>query len=142
MSYEDRRLWQSQEQTLNGATDLELPFVHLNRIQVHKIGLRVTNNAAGGASVVFERRRLVNTDTTIETVVIPAADSDGKLYYTELFTPFVLLPGDTINLAVTETGTAPTAIAVVEYSLLDVDLDSVNLLADSTGATILVIVSA
>jgi hypothetical protein len=125
MSYEDRHLWSSPEQTLNGATDLELTFCNLNRIQVHKIALRVTNNAAGGASVVFERRRNVSTDTTIETVVIPTADSDGIMYYTEVTTPVVFEPGDVLNLAVTESGTAPTAIALVEYSILDEDLDAV-----------------
>jgi hypothetical protein len=125
MAYSDRHLWSSPEQTLNGATDLELTFVNLNRVQIHKIALRVTNNAAGGATVVFERRRNVSTDTTIETVVIPAADTDGILVYTEVLTPVVFEPGDVLNLAVTESGTAPTAIALVEYSILDEDLDAI-----------------
>lgn len=125
MAYADRHLWSGAEQTLNGATDLELPLAFLNRVQIHKIALRVTSADAGGASVVFERRRNVSTDTTIETVVIPAADTDGIMVYTEVLNPVVFEPGDVLNLAVTESGTAPTAIPMVEYSILDEDLDAV-----------------
>lgn len=121
MAYSDRHLWNSVDQTLEAATDLELPFAPINRVVIHKIGLRVTNTAAGGASVVFEDRTGASTDTTIETVVIPAANNDGNLLYTEILAGYVLLPGHVINLAVTESGTAPTAIATIEYSILDIE---------------------
>lgn len=132
MSYSDRHTWASAEQTLEAATDLELPFVSTLNLVIHKIGLRVTNTAAGGASVVFEDRVNASTDTTIETVVIPAADSDGELFYTEILAGYVLSPGHILNLAVTETGTAPTAIAVVEYSISDVDLSDTLATAETT----------
>jgi len=125
MSYNDRHFWSSAEQTLNGATDLELPFAALEPILIHKIGLRVTNTAAGGAAVTFERRRNVSTDTTIEVVTIPASDNDGLLLYTDDFTPVEFLPGDVLNLAVVEGGTAPTAFAVIEYSHRDAELENV-----------------
>ena len=134
MSYNNtRQFWSSDEQTLNGASDLELPFVAFNRIQVVKVGLRVTNNAAGGAAVVFERRRGVSTDTTIETVTIPAADNDGILLYADnspSFVPIEFLPGDVLNLAVTESGTAPTAIACIEYFINDINME------DAESATV------
>lgn len=121
MSYSDRHMWASAEQTLNGATDLELPFVFLKPVCIHRIGLKVTNTAAGGASVLFEDRTGASTDVSIETVVIPAADSDGELFWTDLDTTtsggYLLEAGHILNLAVTEGGTAPTAIAVVEYSI-------------------------
>lgn len=132
MSYSDRHMWASAEQTLNGAMDLELPFVSSLRLVIHKIGLRVTNTAAGGATVVFEDRVNASTDVTIETVVIPASDQDGELLYTEILAGYVLNPGHILNLAVTETGTAPTAIAVVEYSILDADLSDTLATAETT----------
>ena len=121
MSYSDRHHWASAEQTLNGATDLELPFVFLKPVVIHRIGMKVTNTAAGGAAVLFEDRTGASTDTSIETVTIPAADSDGELFWTDLDTTtgvgYLLEAGHILNLAVTESGTAPTAIAVVEYSV-------------------------
>lgn len=123
MSYSDRHIWQSVEQTLEAATDLELPFVFTMPVRIHRIALKVTNTAAGGASVLFEDRTGASTDAAIETVVIPAADSDGELFYTDVFSTtvggYLLEAGHILNLAVTESGTAPTAIAVVEYSLED-----------------------
>ena len=132
MSYSDRHTWASDEQTLNGATDLELPFVSTLNLVIHKIGLKVTNTGAGGATVVFEDRVNASTDTTIETVVVPAADSDGELFYTEILAGYVFSPGHILNLAVTESGTAPTAIAVVEYSILDADLADTLATAETT----------
>ncbi len=120
-SYADRHQWASAEQTLNGATDLELPFVFLNDVVIHKIGLKVTNTAAGGAAVLFEDRVGASTDVSIETVTIPAADNDGNVLYTEILAGYVLQAGHILNLAVTEGGTAPTAIAIVEYSFLEKD---------------------
>ena len=131
MSYSDRHTWASAEQTLNGAGDLELPFVSTLNLVIHKIGLKVTNTGDGGATVVFEDRINASTDTTIETVVIPAADSDGELFYTEILAGYVFSPGHILNLAVTESGTAPTAIAVVEYSFLEVALSDRSLLVES-----------
>lgn len=119
MSYSDRHVWSSPVQTLEAATDLELTFVSTQPVRIHRIGLKATNTAAGGASVLFEDRIDASTDTSIETVVIPAADSDGTLFYTDIASGYVLEAGHVINLAVTESGTAPTAIAVIEYSLED-----------------------
>lgn len=124
MAYSDRHLWMSRELTLNGATDLEAHFAPLNRVTIHKIAMMPTDAAVGGATVVFERRRVASTDTTIETVVIPAADHQGDLIYTEVVNGFDLVPGDRINLAVTEGGVAPTALALIEYSINDMDLDA------------------
>ena len=121
MSYSDRHHWASAVQTLEAATDLELPFVFLKPVRIHRIGLKVTNTAAGGAAVLFEDRIDASTDASIETVTIPAADSDGSVFYTDLDTTtsggYLLEAGHILNLAVTETGTAPTAIAVIEYSI-------------------------
>ena len=130
-SYSDRNQWASAEQTLNGAGDLELPFTFLNDVVIHKIGLRVTNTAAGGAAVLFEDRTGASTDTSIETVTIPAADNDGNTLFTEIPAGYVLQAGHILNLAVTEGGTAPTAIAVVEYSFLEVALSDRSLLVES-----------
>lgn len=132
MSYSDRHTWASAEQTLNGATDLELPFVSTLRLTIHKIGLKVTNNATGGATVVFEDRINASTDTTIETVVLPATDQDGELFWTTIPAGYVFNPGHILNLAVTESGTAPTAIAVVEYSLRDSLLSDTDSTAETT----------
>ena len=129
--YSDRHQWASAEQTLNGATDLELPFTFLNDVVIHKIGLRVTNTATGGAAVLFEDRTGASTDTSIETVTIPAADNDGNTLFTEILAGYVLQAGHILNLAVTEGGTAPTAIAVVEYSFLEVALADRSLLVES-----------
>lgn len=125
MSYSDVHVWTSALQTLNGATDLELPFVAMSRLVITKVGLRLSSADAGGASVVFERRRSASTDTTIETVVVPAADHDGDLVYVEIdpADQIEFLPGDCLNLAVTEAGTAPTAYAVVEYFLVDTNME-------------------
>ena len=122
MSYSDRHLWMSRELTLNGATDLETHFAPLNRVVIHKIGMMATNNASGGAACVFERRRVASTDSTIETVTIPAADHQGDMIFTEILAGYTLVPGDRINIAVTEGGTAPTALALIEYSIDDMDL--------------------
>lgn len=134
MSYTNtRQFWSSANLTLDGATDLNAGFVAANRIQVMKIGLRVTNTGAGGATVVFERRRGASTDTTIETIVIPAADSNGILFYTDnspSFVPIEFLPGDILNLAVTEGATAPTAIACIEYFINDINME------DAESATV------
>lgn len=121
MSYSDRHIWRSALQTLNGATDLDttVGFVATQPVRIHRIGLQALDTAAGGASVVFEDRINTSTDATIETVVIPAANSIGTLFYTDLATPYVLEAGHRINLAVTEAGTAPVAVAVIEYSLED-----------------------
>lgn len=127
MAYSDRHLWNSVDQTLEAATDLELPFAPMNRVTIHKIGLRVTNTAAGGATVLFEDRTGASTDVSIETVVIPAANNDGNLLYTKLAAPYDLLPGHVLNLAVTESGTAPTAIATVEYSISDIEEENAPL---------------
>lgn len=120
MSYSDRHMWSSAELTLNGASDLELPFVSLKPVRIHRIGLKASDTAAGGASVLFEDRTGASTDVSIETVVIPAADSDGELFWTDLDTTtsggYLLEAGHIVNLAVTEGGTAPTAYAVIEYS--------------------------
>ena len=125
MSYSENLFWSSAEQTLNGATDLELPFVAMSRLVITKVALRVTNNAAGGAVVTFERRRGVSTDTTVEAVTIPAADNDGIMLYTDIApaSQIEFLPGDVLNLAVSESGTAPTAIAVIEYFVVQSDLE-------------------
>jgi hypothetical protein len=125
MSYSDVKQWSSAEQTLNGATDLELPFVAMSRLVITKVALRVTNNAAGGAVVTFERRVGVSTDTTIEAVTIPAADNDGIMLYTDVApaSQIEFAPGDVLNLAVSESGTAPTAVAVIEYFVVDSDLE-------------------
>lgn len=132
MSYSDRHTWSSDVNTLEAATDLEQTFVSTLRLVIHKIGLKVTSTAAGGATVVFEDRVNASTDVTIETVVIPASDQDGELIYTEVLAGYVLNPGHILNLAVTETGTAPTAIAVVEYSILDADLSDTLATAETT----------
>ena len=127
MSYSDRHLWNSSEVDLNGATDLEVAtFAPLNRVVIHKIGVLVTSTAAGGAVVTFEDRVDATTDTTIEAVTIPAADSDGNLYFTEIVAGYVLLPSHKLNFAVSESGTGPTAILMIEYSILDVDLDATD----------------
>lgn len=132
MSYSERQTWASVEQTLNGAADLELPFVSTLKITIHKIGLKVTNNANGGASVVFEDRINASTDTTIETVVIPASDSDGELFWTNIPAGYVFHPGHILNLAVTEGGTAPTAIAVVEFSIEQAQMSDTAATAETT----------
>lgn len=132
MSYCDRHTWASAEQTLDGAGDLELPFVSTLNIVIHKIGLKVTNTAAGGATVTFEDRINASTDATIEVVTIPASDSDGELFYTEILAGYVFSPGHILNLAVVESGTAPTAIATVEYSFLDSDLSDTLATAETT----------
>lgn len=125
MSYSDRHLFTSVVQTLDGATDLEIAFAPLNRVTIHKIGLMPVNNAAGGVTVTFERRRVATTDTTIEVVVIPAADHQGDVIYTEVISGFVFEVGDRLNLAISaEAATAPTAYALLEYSINDVDLDA------------------
>jgi hypothetical protein len=130
-SYNERSQWCSAVQTLEAATDLELPFTFLNDVVIHKIGLRVTNTAAGGASVLFEDRTGASTDVPIETVVIPAADNDGNTLYTEILAGYVLQAGHILNIAVTETGTAPTAHVLVEYSHLDVALANRPLMVES-----------
>src|SRR5512147_1455532 len=107
--YNDRHIWNSASLTLNGATDLEPSFVAVERVRIHRIALTAGDTAAGGASVVFEDRVDTNTDATIETVVIPASNSIGTMFYTDLATSYVLDPGHRINLAVTEGGTAPIA---------------------------------
>ena len=121
MSYSDRHHWASDVQTLNGATDLEVPFVFLKPVRIHRIGMKVTSADAGGAAVLFEDRTGASTDVSIETVTIPAADSDGELFWTDLDTTtsggYLLEAGHILNLAVTESGTAPTAHALVEYSI-------------------------
>lgn len=133
MSYNNtRQFWSGPVLTLNGATDLPQEFIAFNRIQIVKIGLRAVDTAAGGASVLFERRR-GTTDSAIETVVIPAADSNGILFYTDnspSFVPIEFLPGDQLNLAVTESGTAPTAHALVEYFINDINME------DAESATV------
>ena len=134
MSYSDRHTWASAEQALNGASDLELPFVSTLNLVIHKIGLKLTSADAGGATVVFEDRVNASTDTTIETVTIPAADGDGEIFYTEILAGYVFSPGHILNLAVTESGTAPTAIAVVEYSILDSDLADTLATAETTAS--------
>jgi hypothetical protein len=121
-SYNEREVFTSTELTLEGATDLEMPFTFLNDVVIHKIGLHVSNTAAGGATVTFEDRTGASTDTTIEVVVIPAANNDGNTLYTEIAAGYVLQAGHILNLAVVEGATAPTAYAIVEYSHLDVAL--------------------
>ena len=134
MSYSNpRQLWMSRELTLNGASDLETFFAPLNRVVIHKIGMMPTNNAAGGATCVFEKRQVATTDATIETVTIPAADHQGDVIYTEILAGFVLVPGDRVNIAVTEGGTAPTALALIEYSI-----DDYNLVNDGTSGVAIV----
>ena len=119
MSYSDRHVWQGTVQTLDGATDLDstVGFVMTQPVVIHRVGLQVLNTAVGGASVVFEDRIDATTDVTIATVVIPASNQQGTLIYKEVASSgYQLEAGHRINLAVTEAGTAPTAIPVVEYS--------------------------
>jgi hypothetical protein len=125
MSYSENRIWSSAVLTLNGATDLEQAFVAMSRLVITKVALRVTSADAGGAVVTFERRRGVSTDTTVEVVTIPAADNDGIMLYTDVAPAdqIEFLPGDILNLAVSESGTAPTAHAVVEYFVVESDLE-------------------
>ena len=130
--YSDRHLWQSRELTLNGATDLEAHFAPLNRVTIHKIALMPTSSDAGGATVVFEQRKVASTDVTIETVIIPAANHQGDVIVTEVLAGFSMVPGDRLNLAVTETGTAPTALALIEYSI-----DEIELLSEGTSGVVI-----
>ena len=123
MAYSDRHIWMSRELTLNGATDLEAHFAPLNRVTIHKIALMPTDTAAGGATVVFEKRQVASTDATIETVIIPAANHQGDVIWTDVSSGYEFVPGDRLNLAVTESGTAPTALALLEYSINDLNLD-------------------
>lgn len=134
MAYSDRHLWTSANLTLNGATDLDVEtgFAPMERITIHKIALMPTNNAAGGATVVFEKRSVASTDVTIETVVIPAADHQGDLIFTEIVAGVEMTPGQRLNLAVTEGGTAPTAYALVEYSINE------NSLADDNTSGVVI----
>lgn len=132
MAYSDRQLWMSRELTLNGATDLEAHFAPLNRVLIHKIAMMPTDSAAGGATCVFEQRKVASTDATIETVTIPAANHQGDLIVTELTSPFTMIPGDRLNIAVTESGTAPTALALVEYSI-----DTIELLSEGTSGVVI-----
>lgn len=131
MAYGDRHQWSSRELTLDGATDLELHFAPVMRVTIHKLFMMPTNTAAGGATCLFEQRRVATTDVSIETVVIPAANHQGDLIWTNIPAGFELVPGDRINLAVTESGTAPTAIALIEYSFND------SKLADGTSGVVI-----
>jgi len=123
--YNDRHMFTGSLLTLNGASDLSAEtsggfiFVASERVKIHRLTLTALDTAAGGASVLFEDRVDTNTDASIETVVIPAANSIGTMFYTDLATPYVLEPGHRINLAVTEGGTAPIAVAGIVYSLED-----------------------
>lgn len=122
MAYADRHLF-SQTLALDGATAVVTEFAVINRANIHKVAIRATNTGAGGASVVFARRRGASTDTTIATVVVPAADSNGTTFYKEI-TSVDFLPGDLLLATVTEGATAPTSMILVEYSINDVDLQS------------------
>jgi len=122
MSYSDRHTWRSATLTLNGATDLdtELAFADLKPIRIHRIGLMANNTATGGAAVTFEDRTGASTDVTIESVTLPASNVQGVVYWTDLDTTtsggYLLEVGHRVNLAVVEGGTAPTAVALIEYS--------------------------
>lgn len=135
MAYADRHIWTSAEFDTDGGGDDPLAFSPINRIQIHKIGLVVTNSDDGDVSALFEDRTAASTDAPIETVAITAGtagSNQGKLFYTELATPYVLLPGHRLNVASTAGGgSEPTVFAVVEYSLLDMDLDNATLAVES-----------
>jgi hypothetical protein len=132
MAYSDRHMWNSQLLTLNGASDLSAEtsggpvFVAVERVLIHRIALTVLDTAAGGASVLFEDRKDTTTDASIETVVIPAANHIGTMFYTDLASPYELEPGHRLNLAVTESGTAPIAVASIVYSLADAKISDTD----------------
>ena len=135
MAYSDRRLWMSREIDLETTGDYEMHFAPLNRVVIHKIAIMPTSADAGGAGCTFERRRVASTDATIEVVTVPAANHQGDVIFTEILAGYTLVPGDRLNIAGTQaSGTGPTAIALMEYSIDDMDL--------SDGTTAVVIESA
>ena len=120
MSYSDRAIWASNNETFNGATTLTpaIGFTPVQPVLIHKIGIRVTNTATGGIdTAVFTKNSSTSTTAAIGTIVVSQANNSGKLVYKELSTPVEMLPGDFLTIVVTETGTAPTGIPVMEYSL-------------------------
>ena len=130
MSYSDRFLWSSKDETFDGASTLApaITFCPMSKALVHKIGLRVTNTATGGiTSAVFTKNSGASTTSAVGTIVVPASNQQGKLIYKELATPIEFNPGDFLTIVVTESGTAPTAIPVMEVSMSEVKLvDATN----------------
>lgn len=132
MSYSNRRTWNSINETFNGATTLAptITFCPSQPVLIHKIGIRVTNTATGGIdTAVFTRNYAASSTAAIGTVVVTAASNNGSLVYKELSTPVEMLPGDYLTIIVTETGTAPTGIPVMEYSVRE------SKLADHSNTT-------
>ena len=121
MAYNDRHLFSTGSLDLNALGE-QLLFAPLNRISVHKIALRVSGTDAAGATITFARRRGASTDTTIGTVVLPAASQQGKLLYKEITTPVEVLPGDIVIATTVEAGGANVAQMCFEYSINDEDL--------------------
>ena len=137
MAYSDRHLYMSENLDLTNITADIVIFAPLNRIQVHKVAIWIgTAGTDGLVTVTFQKTvgGTAGTDTTIAAVIVDerAANANqdaGDIVYAEVTTPIIINPGDKVNLNVpAETsGTAPAVTrALLEYSILDVDLDEVS----------------
>ena len=130
MSYSDKKVWASKDETFNAATTLSpaVGFCPIQPALIHKIGIRVTNTATGGIdSAVFVKNSAASTTAAVGTIVVAQSNKQGTLIYKEILPPVEFLPGDYLTIIVTETGTAPTGIPVMEYSLRQDKLtDDVN----------------
>ncbi len=101
-------------------------FAPSQRVQIHKIGICVTSSQTGTDAATFSKVTGTSTSTSVAVINVTAS-SPGKFIYKENTTPLAtLLPGDRISLATVKSGTAPTCIPVIEYSILDEALGDSN----------------
>jgi hypothetical protein len=131
MAYSDRHLYSDVSRDFDAisGTTVVTTFAPLNRVNVHKVGIRITSSQAGTGSVGFSRRRGASTDTLFATVTI-IASADGKLLYEEVANPTEFVPGDILILVVAaDSGTTPTGVPVIEYSINDEKLGDVGVQA-------------
>jgi hypothetical protein len=131
MAYSDRHIWNDDSRDYNAiaSSTVVTTFAPINRVNVHKVGIRITSSQTGTGSVGFSRRRAAATDTLFATVTI-SASADGKLLYEEVATPTEFLPGDILILVVAaDSGTTPTGVAAVEFSINDEKLSDVGVQA-------------
>jgi hypothetical protein len=137
MAYSDRHLFVSANLDLTAIQDNFL-FTALNRVTIHRVGIMImTAGSSGLVTVTFQKTvgGTAGTDTTIKALIVSdALHAVGKVVYGEPATaPFVLEPGDHVNLLVpAETsGTAPAVTrAIIEYSINDESLaGATNLIA-------------
>jgi hypothetical protein len=123
MAYADRHLYSTVATTLNGVTNAAntiVVFSPLQRVTVHRVGLRQSAGATVSASIEVDK--LVGTVATqIATIVLPNSNTNGAMYVKTLATPLSLDPGDSIQF-VAPTGFSATATTakeefVIEYSI-------------------------